>query len=1187
MRLKSIEMQGFKSFADKIYLDFNPGITAIVGPNGSGKSNISDAIRWVMGEQSIKSLRGSKMEDVIFSGTETRKPLGFAEVTLTLDNSDQYFSLDFPEITVTRRVYRSGEGEYYINKTLCRLKDIHELFMDTGLGRDGYSIIGQGKIDGILSSKSDERRQIFEEAAGISKYKYRKIEAERKLEHTTENLVRVEDILSELESRIGPLERQSDKARKYLLLRDEMRELDITVSVINAEKSKLELKKLDENIDILNSQIESIKDSVSQTEQEISNLYEQLNVFDEEIEACRESDKNASGSINEKQNRLTLLKSNIEHNGQNIKRLKDEVSQSKAEVEKADESSLQITQLLDKLNAQSAGTAKSLEELTNEARKTGEASEEKNEALENYKSGIIEQTSEINALKASNNSLDILSENFLRRKSEVEQERLNKSSGSDELSEAKAKSEKEAEICLSEIDNLKQKISNSEKKATEYELNLKKLQENKNKYLIAVNQKISRKSMLADMEREYEGYARGVKAVMTAYKKGYIKGSKIYGPLAQLIKTDNKYIAAIETALGAANQNIVTASENDAKAAIEYLKRQKSGRATFLPVTAVKSKSFSFGSAKESMGFIAIASELVKCDTMYKDIVSSFLGGTIVCDTLDNAIVMAKKNSYRFKIVTLDGDIIQAGGAMTGGSRNKTAGSLSRSGEISQLEQEILKLNSDIESSANAITDMNETLERLRADLKSDNDALQLKSRDLVKFNSEKEHYEAMLKDITLSAEQLKTELLSIESRLSDIDNEKEKNNQSIIAKENDIHVIESKISAIQKEYTELSGKTGELGNQITELNIARNTILKDIEVQNERIMRIAAEKTQLAESISEKLESINELNKENSDSEKEIETLNSEIKNLQQSLNNFGEKIISLTGKRTDSEKLIRERQKSVKDVQEQLFNLTKQQGKMESQSAKFRLDIESIINRLLEDYELPYSEAAAIKPKEDFDYKTASAEIKALKEKIRALGNINIDAIEEYKEIKERFDFLGSQSADLKKAKTELESVITEMQEIMQMKFSKQFRIINENFNRVFGELFGGGRANLIMTDPDNILESGIEIEAQPPGKKLQSLTLLSGGERAFTAIALLFSILDVRPTPFCILDEIEAALDDVNVYRTADYLKRYSSKTQFIVVTHRRGTMEAANILYGVTMQERGISKLLSLNIDDVQN
>ena len=387
MRLKSIEMQGFKSFADKIYLDFNPGITAIVGPNGSGKSNISDAIRWVMGEQSIKSLRGSKMEDVIFSGTETRKPLGFAEVTLTLDNSDQYFSLDFPEITVTRRVYRSGEGEYYINKTLCRLKDIHELFMDTGLGRDGYSIIGQGKIDGILSSKSDERRQIFEEAAGISKYKYRKIEAERKLEHTTENLVRVEDILSELESRIGPLERQSDKARKYLLLRDEMRELDITVSVINAEKSKLELKKLDENIDILNSQIESIKDSVSQTEQEISNLYEQLNVFDEEIEACRESDKNASININEKQNRLTLLKSNIEHNGQNIKRLKDEVSQSKAEVEKADESSLQITQLLDKLNAQSAGTAKSLEELTNEARKTGEASEEKNHK-ERHNDGI-------------------------------------------------------------------------------------------------------------------------------------------------------------------------------------------------------------------------------------------------------------------------------------------------------------------------------------------------------------------------------------------------------------------------------------------------------------------------------------------------------------------------------------------------------------------------------------------------------------------------------------------------------------------------------------------------------------------------------------------------------------------------------------------------------------------------------
>lgn len=1187
MRLKSIEMQGFKSFADKIYLDFNPGITAIVGPNGSGKSNISDAIRWVMGEQSIKSLRGSKMEDVIFSGTESRKPLGFAEVTLTLDNSDKYFSLDFPEIMVTRRVYRSGEGEYYINKTLCRLKDIHELFMDTGLGRDGYSIIGQGKIDGILSSKSDERRQIFEEAAGISKYKYRKIEAERKLEHTTENLVRVEDILNELESRIGPLERQSEKARKYLLLRDEMRGLDITVSVINAEKSKTELKKLDDDIALLTAQIDGIKESVSRTDTEISNLYEQLNVYDEEIQFCRESDKETQNSINEKQNKLTLLKNDIEHNIQDMERLKNEAEQSKVEIENADQTSLEITELLNKLNSRNAAASKSIEELTSEAQKTGEETNEKNKILEDYKTQIIEQTSEINSLKAANNSLDMLSENFLYRKDEVEQEKLNKSSGGDELSKAKLKSEEDTKSCKAEIESLKQKISDEEKKLAEAESSLKNLRENKNRYIISVNQKISRKSMLEDMEREYEGYARGVKAVMTAYEKGYINGAEIYGPLAQLISTDTKYIAAIETALGAANQNIVTATENDAKAAIEYLKKQKSGRATFLPVTAVKSRSFNIGAAKDSKGFIAIASEIVDCENRYKDIINSFLGGTVVCDTLDNAVSMAKRNSYRFKIVTLDGDIIQAGGAITGGSRNKTVGSLSRSGEISQLAGEISSLKSDIEKNDSAVSAAIKSLDELKNSLKTDTDSLQLKSRDLVRLNAENEHFGQMLKDIALSAEQLNNELLSIKSRLLDMESEKERNNQSIRIKEEEIDVLENKISFMQKEYAELSGKSGMLGSQITELNIVRNTTLKDIEVQNEKIMRLAAEKARLAEAVSEKLNNVDDLRKQNSDSEKEIEILKSDVVKLKQSLDEFGKKINTLTSKRADSEKLIRERQESVKDIQEQLFNLTKQQGKMESQSAKFRLEIEGIINRLWEDYELPYSEAAAIKPKDDFDYKTASVQIKELKEKIRSLGNINIDSIEEYKEIKERFDFLGSQSADLKKAKTELESVISEMQEIMQTRFSKQFRIINENFNRVFGELFGGGRANLIMTDPNNILESGIEIEAQPPGKKLQSLTLLSGGERAFTAIALLFSILDVRPTPFCILDEIEAALDDVNVYRTADYLKRYSSKTQFIVVTHRRGTMEAANILYGVTMQERGISKLLSLNIDDVQN
>ena len=1186
MRLKSIEMQGFKSFADKIYLDFNPGITAIVGPNGSGKSNISDAIRWVMGEQSIKSLRGSKMEDVIFSGTESRKALGFAEVTLVLDNSDGYFSLDFPEITVTRRVYRSGEGEYYINKTLCRLKDIHELFMDTGLGRDGYSIIGQGKIDSILSSKSEDRRQIFEEAAGISKYKYRKIEAERKLVHTTDNLTRIEDILGELESRLGPLERQSEKARKYLLLRDEMRGLDIAVSVINTQKAKEELSNVNENIEILNTQINDVKLSLSAADTEISKMYEKLSVYDSDIENCRESDKTAVNLINEKQNNVTLLQSDIEHNEENILRLEKEISTAMDEAARIDSIAAEYSESLESLNAKNAGTAQSLEELTVESQKTDKAASDKNTTLEDIKSRIIDINAEINSLEASNSSLDMLAENFLKRQSEVEEEVTGKSKSRDELMQSKNEILQQIDVCKCELKQCHDNLSDMENTISVSEIQQKKLEESKNQHIIAANQKKTRKNMLEDMEREYEGYARGVKSVMTAYEKGEISNAKIYGPLAQLIRTDKKYIVAIETALGAANQNIVTASESDAKEAISFLKKHKSGRATFLPISAIKPRSFDSEQVKRILGFISVASDLVRCDDRYRNIISSFLGNTVICDNLNNAVEMAKKTSHKFRIVTLEGDVIQPGGAMTGGSQGKTTGSLSRAGEIESLEKEVLKLQEAIETETKELLALSDKIDVKKEKIKSKNLIAQEKGQELVKLNSESEHLDVLLSNIELSSEQLENELKEINIRISEIKLEKEERTTVIEEKFKLCKELEHQIVSVQKEYDELSGKNGLLISRLTELNITRNTILKDIELQNDRIARLNKEKIQHLDAIAAKTGDIQTLRIKNDSEAKEILLLKEEITKLESSLEEYHNNIDFLSSERVKAENYIRERQKWVKDVQEQMFGLTQQQGKLESQSEKYQLEIENIVNRLWEEYELTYSEASEIKPNDDFNYKTASAKIRDLKEKIRSLGNINIDAIEEYKAIKERFDFLSVQSSDLKKAKGELEAVITDMQQIMQSRFAEQFKVINENFNRVFGELFGGGRANLILTEPENILESGIEIEAQPPGKKLQSLTLLSGGERAFTAIALLFAILDVRPTPFCILDEIEAALDDVNVYRTADYLKQYSRKTQFIVVTHRRGTMEAANILYGVTMQERGISKLLSLNIDDVQ-
>ena len=1186
MRLKSIEMQGFKSFADKIYLDFNPGITAIVGPNGSGKSNISDAIRWVMGEQSVKSLRGSKMEDVIFSGTESRKALGFAEVTLALDNSDHYFSLDFPEITVTRRVYRSGEGEYYINKTLCRLKDIHELFMDTGLGRDGYSIIGQGKIDSILSTKSEDRRQIFEEAAGISKYKYRKIEAERKLLQTTDNLTRVEDILGELEAQLGPLERQSEKARKYLLLRDEMRGLDITVSVMNAEKAKTELAELNRNIAMLSEQIEGIQSELSETDAEIARMYDSLGDYDRKMEACREQDKHTVASINAQKNQVNLLVSDMEHNSQNISRLEEEVRAGTEETARIDQSIAGHLQTLETLNAQNQGTARSLDELTAESKRTDQDAAAKNSALEAIKSEIIELTAAVNALRAGCANLDVLEENFTARRSVVENELSGKSLDKEGLLRAAEEHEKRYNLCGDEIGRCQDSIRRLEEQAGSIETGLRQLAELRNQHIMALNQRQSRRNMLADMEREYEGYARGVKGVMTAYQKGEIPRAKIFGPLAQLIKTDRKYITAIETALGAANQNIVTASEEDAKAAIGYLKSRRLGRATFLPVSAIKPRSFDSTAAQKLPGFIAVASDLVRCEEIYQSIVSSFLGTTVICDSLDSAVAMARKTGHRFRIVKLEGDVIQAGCAMTGGSAAKTTGSLSRAGEIESLGAEIQKLKESVAAEGEEQQKLTSSLEKKQAQVREENRRLQEKQQEMVRLQSELQHQQVLLENLETSAGQLENELAGIRERIAEIQREKEEKSREITAKSQACETLEQQVSAVQREYSELSGRNDQLVTKLTELNIARNTILKDIELQNDRICRLNSEKAHTLEAITAKRGGIQMLRDRNAGIAGEIETLKQQTGALEQALSSCQTKLDTLARERAELEERLRKRQASVKDVQEQMFQLTQQQGKMESRSAKYELEIESIVNRLWEEYELPYSEAAAMKAEEDFDFKTASIRIRELREQIRALGNINIDAIEEYKNVKERFDFLTIQTNDLEKAKKELESVIDDMLAIMQSRFAEQFRIINENFNRVFSALFGGGRANLTLTEPENILESGIEIEAQPPGKKLQSLTLLSGGERAFTAIALLFAILDVRPTPFCILDEIEAALDDVNVYRYADYLRHYSDKTQFIVVTHRRGTMEAANILYGVTMQERGISKLLSLNIDEVQ-
>lgn len=1186
MRLKNIEMQGFKSFADKIYLDFNSGITAIVGPNGSGKSNISDAIRWVMGEQSIKSLRGSKMEDVIFSGTEQRKALGFAEVTLTLDNTDGYFALDFPEISVTRRVYRSGDGEYYINKTLCRLKDIHELFMDTGLGRDGYSIVGQGKIDSILSTKSEDRRQIFEEAAGISKYKYRKIEAERKLAQTVDNLTRVNDILSELEGQIGPLEKQADKAKKYLVLRDELRGLDINASIISIDKIKEEHTKLTEDLKLLNEQIKTIADELAETDEAIAGLYDKMRGCDEKINKFTEEERTITFQISDAEKNIGILRNDIEHNDENIKRLEAEINTVSESVKSA-EGELDIhKKRLEELNAESEKNSAEIDKVNELVKNSDAAVGEKSSALEALRKQIFDITAAISSLRGSVENLNILKDSFLARKSDIEGELSGRGKDIEKLSEQLK--------CAKECEEMhKYALSDSEVKIRELENDLtlckrkhSELSENRNKNLLELGRKRSRKGMLEDMEREFEGYAKGVKGVMTAYKDGRFKNSKIYGPLAQLIKTDKKYITAVETALAAAGQNIVTETETEAKQAIAYLKERHMGRATFLPVSAIRGRSFDDSQAKKCGGFIAVASELVECDPKFKDIVSSFLGATVVCDDIDNAVLMARQNKHKFRIVTVGGDVIQAGGAMTGGSAVKTTGSLSRTGEIDALKKEIASLEKTAAEEEKELKRLTEEIQIKETSAAEAAAHIQELRAEVVRAASDRERFSVLMDNANASNSQLNRELSDIIARVDELERDCEDKNQRIEDAIKERSDAESGAAGIEEEYNRVSGENERLAGLMTELNIKRSTILKDIEIENERISGINTGRGDSLESINIKRSGIETMKERSKATENQISELNLRVETLRKRADECRASSGEVAESRLKYENEVRERQSAVKDTQEQKFALSQRASKMEARCEKLTSDRENIINRMWEDYELTYSDALELRTDGEFDYKSATVRIRELKDLIKALGNINIDAIEEYKNVKERFDFLTVQTNDLEKAKKELDSVIDEMMTIMKSRFAEQFKIINTNFSRVFAELFGGGRANLSLTEPDDVLESGIEIEAQPPGKKLQSLTLLSGGERAFTAIALLFAILDVRPTPFCILDEIEAALDDVNVYRYADYLRRYSEKTQFIVVTHRRGTMEAANILYGVTMQERGISKLLALNIDEVK-
>lgn len=1186
MYFKSMFLQGFKSFADKTFLEFNGGITVVVGPNGSGKSNISDAIRWVMGETSAKSLRGANMQDVIFCGSEKRKPLGFAEVTITMDNSDHSMNIDFEEVSITRRVYRSGESEYLINKAPCRLKDIHELFMDTGLGRDGYSIIGQGKIDAILSAKSDERRHIFDEAAGITKYRYRKNEAEKKLSLTEENLTRISDIVKELEGRVEPLRKQSEKAVKFLKLRESQKEIEVSLWLHIIDENKQFLDKLISDYDNVKSQIDSLYKEIDKSEAEINVIKDKIRLNDNETDKTKSEMYAKRDEITQASGEIDVLQANINYNTQNIYRIEGETESLSKRITEHETVKQAQSRLLEKLMGELDKANSEISEKMNELEQIKAKLEQKigtaNSTAEQLNS-LTDKISDIKIKSAANSQyIKSADEQILHAENELNS--LNEKYASEK--QAIEDVNKKIDILSHDAQNKKTESENASKKLEEQQKQLSSLLQKQLSLESDNKTNINRKKILEELENDFDGYSKPVKFIMNEHKFGSLKKNTIYGPVSALIKADEKYITAVETALGGAVNNIVTENEDDAKAAINYLKTSKKGRITFLPVSSVKSKPFVSVGENKCKGYIGIASELIKCDSKFREVIEYLLGRTIVVDNMDNAVEMAKKYKYSFKIATLGGEILNVGGSIAGGSGNTSAASgLSRREDIKKLDALIEKTEQEIKSVSAKVSSLRNSTEKLKKD------DLQLRTeyysaeRTLAEYKTSASH-------IINSYSEANRITSEAEARLNRLKNDKAQAQTLKFEFENALEALNKEYSSLfsQKGKTDedtklLQTQSAELSELLTELNINKNNLEKDIFVAREKLENCTTEISSCAAQISEKNAEHDSLEKETADAYKKIDSLNELLSNSHTIINDFKLKLEELDKIKAENEAVLEKKESSLKEINGTIFNLQSEESRLTAKKTKYESERENVISKLWEEYELTYSAACEFK-KPIENPAEAKNTLQGIKQQIKSLGNINLNAVDEYKEVKERYEFLSAQQDDILKAKQELTVLISEMTEIMTEMFDKNFKKLNEKFSETFKALFGGGHAKLLLADPSDILESGVEIEVQPPGKNLQSITLLSGGEKAFTAIALIFAILKTNPTKFCIFDEIEAALDDANVYRYADFLKAFSSKTQFIVISHRKGTMEAADTLYGVTMQEKGVTRLLSLDLSEIK-
>lgn len=1177
MVLRTLEMQGFKSFPDKTELNFGKGITAVVGPNGSGKSNISDAVRWVLGETSSKSLRGSKMEDVIFGGTSARKALGFAQVQLTLDNSDHTLKDKGEIVTVTRRYYRSGESEYRIDGESVRRKDIHELFMDTGLGSDGYSMVGQGKIDSIISAKNEDRRELFEEAAGISRFRHKRTDAERRLNQAQENLVRLLDILGELENRVGPLKIQSEKATKFIELSGEKKTLEIGVWLSKINKFTNELREQEHKIDAANESYEICENDLKKIESEIEEVLSGVAKINTEIEEIRQGGAQFEEEALRKDGEISVIETTVKHNSETIERLKNEISIADEGNSSIENQIAEKEAFIENSNRISEEKKTQLQELTAKAENLVSSNEEFSKASIELNQAITALTLKLSDCRVRSSQAQSSIDEIKSRFSVVDD---SVAAIDNEISAEEVRKEENNK----NLEFLKERISESENSLNGYQLKLKSktdkadsLKDKLEKANRALGEKQSKARMLSDLEKNMEGYSGAVKAVM---KRAEVKAlSGIHGPLSQLIQVDNEYSTAVEVALGAAMQNIVASTEADAKRAIYYLKDNHLGRATFLPITSIKGRTLDEAGLDENLGFVAVAADLVSCDRQYKDIVSNLLSRVVVVDDMDCAIGIAKKYKNRFKLVTLDGQVINPGGSMTGGSGVRGAGILSRANMIEELKAEAEKLSKQVEDISVQFKLAMEDANRWAAEMQGTEAELQTAKEDLIRAEGESKLILDKLASLNAQKQSFINEKDNAQGRIMLFEKAYENAQQDIRKIENEIEESENKLKSVSGNAQEIAEERESIRTSIEEINLELVSLARDIEAA-----KISCEELNLRKSTqSDRVKSI----------EQEIDLYESRNKTLQNDILSVKKAADALREQANASNESIKEQIENRNALEKrsgELRILERNKGqereklsgeivRLDERKIAMRKEYDELNDMLFEQYELTRREAENLNIVIE-DMTSAKKRLHEIKVAIKNLGSINVGAIEEYKEVSERYEFLKEQIDDIEKSKAELNRIIEDLTSSMSEKFLTQFNKINEEFKVSFSDFFGGGRGELILEQPDNCLESPIEIKIQPPGKSVQNINLFSGGEKSLAAMALLFSVLKVTPAPFCIYDEVEAALDDVNVERFAKYMRKMTDKTQFISITHRRGTMEEADVLYGVTMQEKGVSKLLEL-------